>query len=315
MQRWDGLEAIPADLTGCVATIGFFDGVHRGHQRIIGRAVERARALGLPAVVVTFDPHPSAVVRPGTEPLLLTTTRHKTELMAALGVDAVCVIPFTTDFSHLEPNEFAKSVLADGLRVREVVVGANFRFGRRAAGDVETLARLGADDGFSVEAVGMVADGGEPWSSTYVRQRVAEGDVVAAEQALGRPHRVEGIVVHGDGRGRELGYPTANLAAPDAYAVPADGVYAGWFVREPDEPDAPRWPAAISVGTNPTFDGRTRRVEAYVLDRDVDLYDRYVAVEFGYLLRGMERFDSVQSLIEAMGRDVARARELLGGSQ
>jgi riboflavin kinase/FMN adenylyltransferase len=312
VQRFEGLDATPPDWPGCVATIGVFDGVHRGHARIVGRAIDGARERGLPATVVTFEPHPSSVVRPGTEPLLLTTTRHKAELLARLGVDALCVIPFTREFSQLEPDEFVASALVDRLRVRHVVVGANFRFGRRAAGDVDVLAKLGEIDGFTVDAVPLVGEGERRFSSTYVRERIAAGEVEAAADALGRPHRVEGVVVRGDGRGRELGYPTANLAAPATFAVPADGVYAGWLILEPDDLDAPRWPAAISVGTNPTFDGTQRRVEAYVLDREIDLYDRYVAVEFGHRLRGMERYDSVPALVAQMDVDVARTRELVG---
>jgi riboflavin kinase/FMN adenylyltransferase len=314
VQRWEGLDATPPDWPGCVATIGVFDGVHRGHATIVGQAIERARELDLPATVVTFEPHPSSVVRPGTEPLLLTTSRHKAELLARLGVDALCVVPFTRDFSQLEPAEFVASALVGRLRARHVVVGANFRFGRRAAGDIETLTQLGKEDGFTVEAVPLLGEDDRSYSSTYVRGRIAEGDVEAAAAALARPHRVEGVVVRGDGRGRELGYPTANLAAPAAFAVPADGVYAGWLILEPDDLDAPRWPAAISVGTNPTFDGTSRRVEAYVLDREIDLYDRYVAVEFGHRLRGMERYDSVPALVAQMDRDVARTRELVGSA-
>ncbi|MFL6139117.1 MAG: bifunctional riboflavin kinase/FAD synthetase [Frankiaceae bacterium] len=319
MQRWDGLGPMPADWPGCVVTIGVFDGVHRGHQRIIAASVERARERGLPAVVVTFEPHPSGVLRPGTQPLLLTTPRQKAELLAALGVDVLCVLPFTTEFSRLDAAEFVRTTLVEGLLARHVVVGANFRFGSRAAGDVALLDRLGAEWGFTVEGGRLFGEGERVWSSTFIRGCIAEGDVVTAAAALGRPHRVEGVVVHGDGRGRGLGYPTANLAAPGAYAVPADGVYAGWLLREPRSgrppASAPRWPAAVSVGTNPTFDGVARRVEAYVLDREVDLYDLEVAVEFGERLRGMERFESVDALVEQMHDDVRRARELLAAGR
>jgi riboflavin kinase / FMN adenylyltransferase len=315
VQRWDGVGSAPADWPGCVATIGAFDGVHRGHQRIIGAAVQRARERGLPAVVVTFEPHPSGVVRPGAQPLLLTTPRHKAELLAALGVDVLCVLAFTPEFSRLDGAEFVRTTLVGGLAARHVVVGANFRFGNRAAGDVALLTDLGARLGFTVEGEPLFGEGDRVWSSTFIRGRVADGDTVTAAEALGRPHRVEGVVVHGDGRGRQLGYPTANLAAPATYAVPADGVYAGWLLREPRDAATPRWPAAVSVGTNPTFDGVSRRVEAYVLDRDVDLYDLEVAVEFGQRLRGMERFVSVDALVAQMDDDVRQARELLGSDR
>jgi riboflavin kinase / FMN adenylyltransferase len=307
---WSGSVAPPADLPRTVVTIGVFDGVHRGHQVIVSRAVALARASGLPCVVLTFDPHPGDVVRPGTRVPMLSTVAHRIELLYEVGADAVWVLPFTLELSQLTAEEFVLDVLVARLHAQSVVVGANFHFGHRAAGRVETLIRLGETHDFAVESVELVGGAGFPaWSSTQVRERVFAGDVVAAAEILGRPHRVEGEVVHGDHRGSELGYPTANLrTAPDA-AFPADGVYAGWLVRAGGE----RLPAAISVGTNPTFDGADRRVEAYVLDRtDLDLYGEWVAVEFANRLRGMERFDSVDGLLVQMSADVAAARTLVG---
>jgi riboflavin kinase/FMN adenylyltransferase len=222
------------------------------------------------------------------------------------------VLPFTTEFSQLGPEEFVHGVLAEHLHAAEVVVGENFRFGYKAAGDVATLAEIGSRHGFSVSGVPLVTSGGTTFSSTYIRGCIADGDVEGAAEALGRDHRVEGVVVRGDSRGRELGYPTANLALDPYTAVPADGVYAGRLVR--DTPAGPvTLPAAISVGTNPTFDGRERRVEAYVLDFDGDLYDQPVAVEFVSRLRGMERFGTVEELVKQMADDVRLTRERLAG--
>jgi riboflavin kinase/FMN adenylyltransferase len=297
-------------------TIGVFDGVHRGHQQIIGRAVESARRANQPAVVVTFDPHPSEVVRPGSHPPVLTTQRYKAELLDGMGVDVMCVLPFTLDFSRLSPDAFVHEVLVEALHASAVVIGENFRYGHRAAGDLSTLEREGRMFGFAAEGVPLLREGDLTISSTYVRTCVAGGDVSAAAQAMGRPHRVEGVIVRGDGRGRAIGFPTANIETAPHAAIPADGVYAGWLVRgrEPQHlpgPEPVRTPAAISVGTNPTFEGRERRVEAYLLDFDGDLYGDHVAVEFIARLRDMERFDRVEDLLARMDGDVSRTRDLL----
>ncbi|MEE1941784.1 bifunctional riboflavin kinase/FAD synthetase [Streptomyces sp. TRM 70361] len=312
MQRWRGLEDIPEDWGRSVVTIGSYDGVHRGHQVIIGRTVERARELGLPAVVVTFDPHPSEVVRPGSHPPLLAPHHRRAELMAGLGVDAVLVLPFTEEFSRLSPAEFVVKVLVDRLHARTVVEGPNFRFGHRAAGTVETLAELGRTYDYDVRVVDLfvrgAAGGGEPFSSTLTRRLVAEGDVAGAAEVLGRPHRVEGVVVRGAQRGRELGYPTANVETLPHTAVPADGVYAGWLVVAGES-----MPAAVSVGTNPQFDGTERTVEAYAIDRvDLELYGLHVAVDFLAYIRGQEKFATLDGLLERMAEDVRVAKGLLG---
>jgi riboflavin kinase/FMN adenylyltransferase len=310
MQRWRGLDEVPDDWGPSVVTIGFFDGVHHGHRRVVRRAVELARERGARAVVLTFDPHPSEVVRPGTHPPLLTTPHYRSDLMASLGVDAVLVLPFTAELSRQSPAEFAKRVLVDRLHVVGVVVGENFRFGHKAAGNVAVLTALGAEYGFTVEGIALAApeEGEESrFSSTDVRRMVLAGDVETAALRLDRPHRVEGPVVHGAKRGRELGFPTANVSTPEHTAIPADGVYAGWLVVCGE-----RLPAAISVGTNPQFDGQHRTVEAYALDRtDLDIYDQHVAVEFVARVRGQERFAGIDELIERMNQDVAKVRVLL----
>ena len=326
MLRWQGLSATPGDLGRTVVTIGMYDGVHRGHQHLITSTVARARAMRRPALLVTFDPHPSEVVRPGSHPAILTSADRKAELVAGLGVDAMCVLPFTPEFSRLSPGEFTHAVLVEHLHAAQVVVGRNFTYGHRAAGTVETLTTEGRRFGFAVEGVDLasvVADpgagqpeGAEPVtiSSTYIRACVAAGDMVSAAQALGRPHRVDGVVVRGDRRGRELGYPTANVESPRYTAVPADGVYAGHLVLRDPQTGASRsrHPAAISVGTNPTFAGTRRTVEAHLLDFEGDLYGEHVGVEFAARLRPMLTFTGVPDLLEAMARDVAETRATLG---
>jgi riboflavin kinase/FMN adenylyltransferase len=305
------LEDIPQDWGRSVVTIGSYDGVHRGHQLIIGRAVDRARELGVPSVVVTFDPHPSEVVRPGSHPPLLAPHHRRAELMAELGVDALLILPFTTEFSKLAPADFIVKVLVDKLHAQLVIEGPNFRFGHRAAGNVQLLTEFGATYDYGVEVNDLVlsgeAGGGEPFSSTLTRRLVAEGDVAGAAEVLGRPHRVEGIVVRGAQRGRALGFPTANVETLPHTAIPADGVYAGWL-----NVDDEAMPAAISVGTNPQFDGTERTVEAYAIDRvGLDLYGLHVSVDFLAYVRGMQKFDSIDDLLVAMASDVKRAGELI----
>ena len=326
MRVWRALEDVPGDLTRTVVTIGNFDGVHLGHRHVIDRASQEAtrpaldasvtadrpdhREHRLPVVAVTFDPHPFAVLRPEHAPTLLTTIERRVELLADAGVDDVLVMPFSREIAAWSPEHFVERILVDTLHAVAVVVGANFRFGNRAAGDVTVLQRLGGELGF--EAVGVDLEGGpQAWSSTYIRTCVAAGDVEGATEALGRLFSVRGVVVEGDHRGHELGYPTANVPSV-GMAAPLDGVYAGWL-RRLDEAGSDPMPAAISVGTNPTFDGTERRVESYVLDRDdLELYDVEVEVSFVQRLRGMERFDSVEELLVQMAKDVERAHDVLG---
>ncbi|WP_024877467.1 bifunctional riboflavin kinase/FAD synthetase [Saccharomonospora piscinae] len=317
MQRWRGVADLPGDWGRCVVTIGVFDGVHRGHQALIEKTVRTARQRGLPSVVLTFDPHPTEVVRPGSHPAQLTTLTRKADLVEQLGVDVFAVLPFTPELSRLSPDEFVHEVLVDHLHAATVIVGENFRFGHKAAGTVETLRALGRRFGFTAHEATLrgraVPEDGDTteitYSSTYVRSCIDAGDVAAAAEALGRPHRLEGIVVRGDGRGRELGYPTANLSLPRFAAVPADGVYTCWFVRQGREDE--RLPAAVSVGTNPTFSGRERTVEAFVLELDADLYGQQVALDFVTRLRGQVAFESPEGLVAQIDDDVARTRELL----
>jgi riboflavin kinase/FMN adenylyltransferase len=312
------LEATPGDLGRTVVTVGMYDGVHRGHQVLIGAAVARARAMKRPSLLLTFDPHPAEVIRPGTHPAILTSLDRKAELVAGLGVDAMCVLPFTPEFMRLPPETFTHTVLVEHLHATHVVVGENFTYGHRAAGNVATLAVEGRRFGFAVEGVPLAEDSSDdgevPISSTYVRACVAAGDMRAAARALGRPHRVDGVVVRGDRRGRQMGYPTANVEPPPFTAIPADGVYAGHLVtRDPrDGTSRERFPAAISVGTNPTFQGSRRTVEAFVLDWDGDLYGEHVGVEFVQRLRPMHAFDDIDGLLAAMAQDVSDTRQILG---
>ncbi|MDF2827655.1 MAG: riboflavin kinase [Mycobacterium sp.] len=322
MQRWRGQDEIPTDWGRCVVTIGVFDGVHRGHAELINHAVKAGRSRGIPTVLMTFDPHPMEVVFPGSHPAQLTTLTRRAELVEELGIDVFLVMPFTTDFMKLTPERYIHELLVERLHVVEVVVGENFTFGKKAAGNVAMLRKAGERFGFAVESMDLVSEARErdetvTFSSTYIRSCVDAGDMGAATEALGRPHRVEGVVVRGDGRGRVLGFPTANVAPPMYSAIPADGVYAAWFTLLGHGPGVgtvipgERYQAAVSVGTNPTFSGRTRTVEAFVLDTEADLYGQHVAVDFVARVRGQEKFDSVKELITAMEGDTERARSIL----
>ncbi|WP_341928368.1 bifunctional riboflavin kinase/FAD synthetase [Nocardioides psychrotolerans] len=310
MQIWRSLDDIPGGLGRTAVVIGNFDGVHLGHRQVLSRARVLADDRGLQVVAVTFDPHPMAVLRPEHAPTMLTTIERRAELLAGAGVDAVLALPFDTSVAAWSPTEFVTRVLVDALHASAVVVGANFRFGSRAAGDVGTLVELGRQHDFVAEGIALDA-GPMVWSSTYVRTCLAAGDVAGAAEALGHPYAVRGIVVQGDQRGRELGYPTANVPTDGLTAAPADGVYAGRLRRLDTGEELP---AAISVGTNPTFDGeRYRRIESYVLDRtDLELYGVEVEVSFVDKLRGMAAFDSIDELLVQMADDVRRAREILG---
>ena len=309
MQRWRGLDAVPSGWGRSVVIVGVFAGVHRGHQPLLGAAVAAGRARGLPTALVTFDPHPAEVVRPGSHPARRTRRPPRADPAAERGVDAFLVLPFTAERARRAPAEFAHEVLVDRLHAAVVVVGANFTFGYRAAGTVAVLAELGTRFGFAVEGIALATDGAGDhvtFSSTYIRACIDAGDVEAAAAARGRPHRGEGVVVHGHRRGRALGFPTANVATPPYTALPADGVYAGRFVLGDR-----RLPAAVSVGSNPTFSGTVRPVEAYVLDVDEDFYGHEVGVDFVARLRGQERYDDLDALVAAIRGDVARTRALL----
>ncbi len=314
MHRWTDPSETPAALRPCVLTLGNFDGVHRGHRAVLNALVEAGHRLGLPAVAITFEPHPIAVLRPEQAPELIAPSAIRDDLIADSGVDGLLVLDFTTEFAQQTPEDFVRAVFVRGLDARCVVVGMDTRFGYRNSGDVSTLADLGEQFGFEVVALDDVGEG-ERFSSTVVRAHLRAGEVGEAARILGRPHRVVGTVVHGNHRGKALGYPTANLSADSLGLVPMEGVYAGWLTRMDLPVDASdrTMPAAISVGTNPTFETHDRRtVEAYVLDRDdLDLYDERVMVEFTAHIRPTLKFESVDELLEAMGKDVARCRELL----
>lgn len=318
VQQWSALEDIPADVGRSVVTLGNFDGVHRGHRAVLNRVIRSARERGCLAIAVTFDPHPLAVLHPERAPAQITGLEHRLSLLADVGLDAVLVLPFTRGLARQSARQFVESVFVEALHAKVVVVGTDTRFGIDNSGDISTMRELGAALGFEVDAIEPVGDqaGSQRlWSSTRVREALAAGDVTTAATILGRPHRVSGEVVHGHHRGRELGFPTANLGGQVVGLVPADGVYAGWLERFSLDPgdEQRRMPAAISVGTNPTFDDVLQRtVEAYVLDRDdLDLYHEQVGVDFVQRLRGNDRFESIEALLDQMGRDVAAARSIL----
>lgn len=294
---------------GSVIIIGNFDGVHRGHVALIKAA--REAEPGAKVIAVTFWPHPWVIHHPGQVPPLLTTLDRRTELLRTAGVDEVVVIDYTVELSQQTPAEFVDGTLRPLEPVR-IVVGENFRFGRNNSGDVRTLADLAGGD-FKVQVVRLVGDQAAPNSATLIRKAVADGDLARFRELSDQVFRFSGVVIEGDHRGRELGFPTANVAVDPTLAVPADGVYAGWVTRL-DIP-SPRWPAAISVGTNPTFDGAERRIEAYVLDRtDLELYGVEIAIDFDLRIRGQVKYEGRESLIAQMHRDVQQIRELLDAS-
>jgi riboflavin kinase/FMN adenylyltransferase len=314
------LADVPAAAAGRVVTIGAFDGVHLGHQAVLRLVRDLAKARGMSATVLTFDKHPAEIVRPESVPGLLTTLEQRLELIDATNtVDECVVLTFDEARSKETAEEFVSEVLASALRTRVVVVGADFHFGYRRHGDVPLLQRMGAELGFEVLGLGLVAsadgttaaDGSPPYSSTRVRSLLGAGDVAEAARILGRPHEVRGTVEHGDARGRELGFPTANVAVPERVCLPADGVYAGLFTAAGGVPRA----AAISLGRRPTFyaEAGMRLLEAYVLDFDGDLYDQAASVAFLQHLRAQERFADVDDLVAQMHRDVAETRRLVTG--
>jgi riboflavin kinase/FMN adenylyltransferase len=296
----------------CAVTIGAYDGVHRGHRELISRVRAAAATLEISSAVVTFDRHPATVVRPESAPPLLTDLDYKLELLASTGVDVTLVVHFDTERAHESPEDFVITVLVDTLHARSVVVGHDFHFGAGRQGNVELLARMGAEYGFDVTGLRLLTVGHDerPVSSTRIRQLLSAGRVDEAAELLGRPHQVRGVVEHGDKRGRELGFPTANVALPRAIALPADGVYAGRF----NGADGVWRAAALSLGRRPTFyaEADLSLLECHVLDFTGDLYGQKAKVEFIAYLRGQERYDGVDALIAQMGRDVEAARVALG---
>jgi riboflavin kinase / FMN adenylyltransferase len=301
----------PRASTGCVVTIGAYDGVHLGHRHLIGQVRTMAAELRCASAVVTFDRHPAMVVRPDSAPRLLTDLDQKLELLASTGIDYTLVVHFDRRRSEESAEEFVTEVLVGCLRAQAVVVGHDFHFGHRRQGDVALLQRMGAGHGFDVHGLRLMAEGAEeePVSSTRIRQLLGGGNVEHAAKLLGRTHEVRGVVEHGDRRGRELGFPTANIAVPAEVQLPADGIYAGWYLG----PDRPPHPAAISLGRRPTFyrDAESSMLEAYLLDFEGDLYDEPARIRFVGRLRGEERFESVEALVARMGIDVEATRRLL----
>jgi riboflavin kinase/FMN adenylyltransferase len=287
-----------------VVVIGVFDGVHKGHQVLLNRAKEIADGRSI--VALTFDPHPTTVFAPEKAPTMLTTLADRVELLKIHNADQVAVMKFNEKFAAMSPDDFVETVLVNQLHASTVIVGKNFTYGHKAAGNVDTLIKSGLTHKFTVDVQELKADE-EVISSSRIRRLVVEGKVEKARELLSRPHRLDGVVVHGEKRGREIGYPTANLGNIDGQTIPADGVYAGWLTVGINF-----WPAAISIGTNPTFEGaRGRQVEAYALDQQgLDLYDKNASIEFGWYLRPTLKFDGLEPLLEQMKKDCDKAREL-----
>ena len=308
----------PAPQGGSVVTIGAYDGVHLGHRALIDRVRKMAADRGVASALVTFDQHPARLVRPESAPLLLTDPEQKLELLEATGLDLLLVVRFDQERAQESPEDFVREVLVDCLGTKAIVVGEDFHFGHQRRGNVELLRSMGAEAGFEVEPIellgadGQAADASAQVSSTAIRTALAAGDVEGATAMLGREHEVRGVVDHGDGRGGpELGFPTANVSVPDDVLLPADGIYAGWYTR----PDGTRQPTAISLGRRPTFyeTAHASLLEAHLLDFSGDLYGERARVAFVRRLRGEVKFDSVEALIDQMGRDCEQARQILAG--
>jgi riboflavin kinase/FMN adenylyltransferase len=301
-----GMGSLPLRGGPAAVTIGFFDGVHRGHQAVLRRTVDVAAARGLRPVAVTFDRHPREVLDPGAEPPLLTTLERKASLIAELGIETLIVLDFTDDFSRWPPQDFVERVLVGGVRAEHAVVGSNFTFGFKATGNLAVLTKLGVAHGFSVEAVSLLKLDGRPVSSSSIREAVAAGDIEWPTLALGRRYVLDGVVTTGAGRGKGLGFPTANLAVPSRMLLPGEGVYAGRAYV-----GAGSFPAAINIGTNPTFGGEPLHAEAFLLDFDGDLNGQPLALEFWERLRDETRFDSSEDLTRQIKEDVERTRTLV----
>lgn len=308
MQVYSSIPAVPSAFGPSVVTIGKFDGVHTGHRAVLSRLHEIAAERGLQSVVVTFDRHPLSLLDPANCPEPLVSNVQKVELLAAAGVDATLMLAFDRALSDLPPEQFVESILEGALDARVVLVGADFRFGAKGAGDVAMLRELGEQLGFEVELIGDIAPDGRRVSSTWIRELLAEGRVVEAGALLGRLPSIRSVVVHGQQRGRTLGYPTANLSPLLEGYIPADGVYAAWLTV-----DGARYPAAVSIGNNPTFEGvPDKQVEAHVIDETLDLYDETVELSFVEFVRGMRKFSGPDALAEQMGADERWIRDVLG---
>jgi riboflavin kinase / FMN adenylyltransferase len=310
MKTIQGLTGLPPDVGPSVATVGVFDGVHVGHQMLIRKVVDEARARDASSVVVTFDRHPLELLSPKDAPQLITTLRQRAEVFDELGVDLLLVLRFDDKFRRFPAEHFIERVLVEALGVVHLVVGANFRFGHGGTGSVEMLEEMGKRLGFTVDVFSLLGheEVPEAVSSSLIRRQLADGEVERVAEELGRPFRLEGHVVKGAGRGRGLGIPTANLDVPEKVILPKVGVYAGWLEHAGD-----RHPAVINVGYNPTFEERDRPiVEVHALDFDGDLYGQVIGVEFTHHLRDELKFPDAESMMVEIRKDIARARELLG---
>lgn len=321
---WHGLSEVPKEAKRSVVTLGNFDGVHRGHRAVLDRVVEEARARGDRAIALTFDPHPLAVHHPDHPPTLICGLDDRLDRMAESGLDAILVVRYSLEFAQQTAQEFVRTYIAEGLRASGVVIGHDTKFGRGNAGHADTMRELGEAMGFTVEVMdwaGSAPGAQRRYSSTWVRELLNAGDVAGAAKVLGEPHRLRGVVVHGDALGRTIGFPTANLAV-DAGMIPANGVYAGWLTIASADDSIPakrevgrRLPVAISVGVNVTVGGTELRVEAHVIDaerEDLDLYGAHVALDFADHRREMKDFGSVEALTVALGEDVEWCRGVLG---
>lgn len=307
MQVLHGLEALPLDDRPCVGTVGFFDGVHKGHQAVFARVAAEASARGVRSVALTFDRHPREVLSPGSEPRLMTTVERRAELIAACGVDVLVVLPFDRDFSLVPAEEFVAEILVAGVHAQHAAMGANFTFGFKALGTMENLPQIGAPFGLTAEAVPLVELEGRTVSSTSIREALAAGDLVWPREALGRRFVLDGEVVTGHGRGKGLGYPTANLRTWPRLLLPGQGIYVGVA-----EHRGRRYRTALDVGTNPTFGVEPLHVEAFLLDYEgEDLPGEPLGIEFWARLRDEEKYDGVEELVAAITLDVARARALV----
>jgi riboflavin kinase/FMN adenylyltransferase len=305
---WSSTAQVDPEFPETAVTIGKFDGVHLGHQALLADLVEVSEEHGIASVAVTFDRHPDSLLNPGAVKQALTGPIQKQYLLREAGVDALLTLAFDEKLAALSPEDFVRQVLVESLKARWVLVGENFRFGARGAGDVDLLVELGKAKGFRVRVVPPVTIDGEVVSTTRIREYLDEANIVKANQLLGRPHLTTGIVEHGLKIGRTIGFPTANMSRDAEGYLPADGVYAGWLYA-----DAERYPAALSVGINETFQAVPRLIEAHVIDHtDLDLYDKVVSLEYVEYIRPAAKFDGVEALVAEIHRDLDKCRNILG---
>jgi riboflavin kinase/FMN adenylyltransferase len=312
MEHWHGLNEVNRDFADTVVTIGKFDGVHLGHQRLVAEAINIADEHSLASVVLTFDRHPNAILNPTQSTVPLTGAKQKAQLLEQLGVDAMLTLPFDETLANMPAEAFIEEILVDALHARAVVVGQGFRFGAGGEGDIALLRLIGLERGFAVREVAHAELDGEKISSTRIREALDAGRVEEAARMLGRNHQVRGIIEHGKKLGRTIGFPTANMSRSAEVYLPLDAVYAGWLIVNHEDGSQTGYPAALSVGINETFEAVPRVLEGFVLDRDdLDLYDLDVTMEFVSFIRPTLKFDGVESLIAAIKADVERIRTVL----